>query len=419
MARSATPTSISGAIWRHSLLAVTVFAIVIAGVGAWLHSAPREYSASATLTATPVTSLLESTGNIENLQETLAQIVKSQSVLQDVSTRLNGKRSVATLRDEVVGTHVTGTALIRVNVTDADPQAASNIANTIATVLPAHDPSRGLLRFAQVDPARPPGTYASPNTKVVVLAGVGLGLLLAVGSALLYDALAGRVETVDQLRASIGVEVLTAVRRPRRLSTLPAAKAGAAPAPGFRALRAALPLADADKPFGAVVIASASAKRDMSPWLAVNLAVALAGARRSVLLIDGSGAAQACPALGGDEPVGLLDVLRDDAKAEDVFVAGPVRGVTVLPMGPVAPDSSINQFESRFQKLLTEVADRFDAVIVIAPPLVVSDDAKAMAIGGSLVLAVAARTMRAAALGALARELRSAQVAVLGTVLVR
>lgn len=419
MAQPAASTSIGGAIWRHILLAVTVFAIVIAGVGWWLYSAPRKYTATATLTATPVTSLLESTGNIENLQETLAEVAKSQSVLQDVSARLNGQRSLATLRDEVSGTHVTGTALIRVTVTDSDPRIASNIANTVATVLPAHDPSRGLLHFAQVDPARPPTTYASPNTKVVVLAGIGLGLLLAIGLALLYDALAGRVETLDQLRASTGAEVLTAVRRPRRLSTLPAADGGAASAHAFRALRAALPLADTDKPFGAIVVASASTKHDVSPWLAVNLAVALARTRRSVLLIDGSGTTRDYPALGGDEPAGLLDVLRDDAKADDVFVDGPVHGVTVLPRGPVAPDSAINHFESRFQKLLTEVAGRFDAVIVVAPPLIESEDAKAMAIGGSLVLAVAARTMRAAVLGGLMTELRSAQVPVLGTVLIR
>ena len=419
MAQPATSPSIGGAIWRHSLLAVTVFAIVIAGVGWWLHSAPRKYTATATLTATPVTSLLESTGNIDNLQETLAQVAKSQSVLQDVSTRLNGQRSVATLRDEVTGTHVTGTALIRVTVTDSHPQTASNIANTVAAVLPAHDPSRGLLRFAQVDPARPPATYASPNTKVVVLAGIGLGLLLAFGLALLYDALAGRVETVDQLRASTGAEVLTAVRRPRRLSTSPAAHGGDASAHAFRALRAALPLADTDKPFGAVVVASASTKRDVSPWLAVNLAVALARTRRSVLLIDGSGATPAYPALGGDEAVGLLDVLRDDLKIEEVFTEGQLHGVTVLPRGPVGPEWTINHFESRFQKLLAEVAGRFEAVIVVAPPLVESEDAKAMAIGGSLVLVVAARTIRAAVLGGLMTELRSAQVPVLGTVLIR
>jgi capsular polysaccharide biosynthesis protein len=419
MTQSAAPTSIGGALWRHHLLALTVFIVVIAGVGWWLHSAPREYTASATLTATPVTSLLESTGNIENLQATLAEVAKSDSVLQEVSARLNGQRSLATLRDEVSGAHVTGTSLIRLTVTDSDPQTASNIANTVATILPVHDPSRGLLRFAQVDLARPPGSYSSPNTKVVVPAGIGLALVLAVGLALLYDALAGRVETVDQLRASTGVETLTAVRRPRRLSALPAAKAATSSAGAFRALRAALPLADTDKPFGAVVVASASARRDVSPWLAINLAVALARTRRSVLLIDGFGAGETYPALRGDGTVGLLGVLRDDAKIEDVTVEGPVHGVTVLPSGPVAPDSPIGHLESRFQKLLTEVADRFDAVIVVARPLVESDDAKAMAIGGSVVLAVAARTMRAATLGGLVRELQSAQVKLLGSVLVR
>jgi len=419
MERRVTPTSIGAAIRRHYLLAVTVFVVVIAGVDWWLHSAPREYTASATFTATPVTSLLESTGNIANLQETLAQLAKSSSVLSDVSARLNGQRSVATLRDEVSGTQVTGTSLIRVSVTDSDPKTASNIANMMATVLPAHDPSQGLLRFAQVDPARPPGTYTSPDTKVVVLAGIGLALVLAVGAALLYDTLTGRVETVGQLGSSTGADVLAAIRRPRKLSTVPPLKSRPAATEAFRALRFALPLAEADKPFGAVVVTSASAKRDVSPWLAINLAIALASTRRRVLLIDGAGSAQAYPALAGDQAAGLFEVLRDDAKVEDVLVEGPTRGVTVLPSGRAAPDSANGQLEVRFQKVLDQVAVHFDVVIVVAPPLLESDDAKAMAIGGSVLLAVAAGTMRSAALDSLVRQLRSAQVTVLGTVLVR
>jgi len=419
MERRTAPTSIGGAIWRQSLLAVTVFVVVLAGVGWWLHSAPRRYTAAATFTATPVTSLLESTGNIANLQQTLAQMAKSSSVLSDVSARLNGQRSVATLRNEVSGAQVTGTSLIRVSVTDSDPQTASDIANMVATVLPAHDPSQGLLRFAQIDPARPPGAYTSPDTKVALLAGIGLAVVLAVGGALLYDTLAGKVESGGQLAASTGADVLAAVRRPRRVWTLPDMKSGAAPADAFRALRVALPLAETDKPFGAVVVTSPSAKRDESPWLATNLAVALAGAHRRVLLVDGAGAAKTHLALAGHQAPGLFEVLRDDAKVEDVLVDGPVQGVTVLPAGSAAPDSANGQLEARFQKVLDQVAVHFDVVIVVAPPLLESDDAKAMATGGSVLLAVTARTMRPAALGSLVRELRSAQVAVLGAVLVR
>lgn len=410
-------TSVASTVWRHRFLAGSVFAIVIAGVGWWLYSAPREYSASATITATPVTSLLESTGNIENLQATLAQVANSQSVLQDVSARLNGRRTAAALRDEVRGTHVTGTALIRVSVTDSDARTAGDIANAVAAVLPAHDPSRGLLQFAQVDPARTPTTYASPNTKVAVLAGVGLGLLLGFGSALLYDAVAGKVETVDQVRASTGTEVLAAIRPPRRLSSLAATQTGTGSA--FRALGAALPLADAAKPFGAVVVASASATRDLSPWLAVNLAVALARRRQRVLLIDAVGAdPEAVPALDGKGSPGLFGVLRDDGKLDDAFVEGPVDGVVVLPAGRVLAGPPVAQLESRFEKLRAELADRFDALVVAAPSLSASDDAKIMALDGWLLVAVRARTVRHEFLRGLMRELDAARVHVVGAVLV-
>lgn len=410
----------AGAVWRHRLLTLVVFAIVVLGVGWWLRTAPRAYTASATVTATPVTSLLESTGNIENLEATLAQVANSQSVLQDVTTRLNGRRTVATLRDEVRGTHVTGTILIRVTATDSDARTASDIANIVASVLPAHDPSRGLLQFTQVDPAHPPTTYSSPNTKVVALSGIGLALLLAAASALLHDALAGKVETVDELRASTGTEVLAVLPRPRRLSTSPVASTDGASAAAFRSLRIALPIAAWEKPLRPVVIAGASARRDLSPWLAINLAVAIATVRNQVLLVDASAAdPKAFPALRRDESSGLYAVLRDEVKAEDAFMPGPVEGVAVLPAGHSGRGAMIGQLEMRFQKLLSEVEDRFDAVVVAAPPLSDSEDARALASGGFLVLVVARRIMRSAQLRSLVAELESDQVPVSGTVLIR
>lgn len=413
------PTSLGSAVWHQRRVALAMLVVVLAAVGWWLRSAPRSYTATATITAAPVPSLLQSTGNFENLEATLAQIANSQSVLEDVSSRLNGKRTVAQLRKEVHGTQVTGTVLIRVTVTDPDPGAASSIANAVAAVLPQHDPSRGLFVFTQTDPARVPASYSAPNTKVVALAGIALALLLAIGAALLYEALAGMVQTVTQLRASTGAEVLAVVPRPTRRSTLPATQTGTPSSEAFRSLRVGLMLASRNEPPDAIVVASASARRDVSAWLAVNLAVALAKAHHRVLLIDGVPAKRDThPALVRRGSAGLYGVLREEAKVDDALLTGPVDGVTVLPAGSAAQDATFALIESRFKKLLAEVGDRFDAVIVVAPPPAESEDAKAMAAGGSLVLAVAARTVRGAALRAVIGEVEAAQVPVLGTVLI-
>jgi hypothetical protein len=69
--------------------------------------------------------------------------------------------------------------------------------------------------------------------------------------------------------------------------------------------------------------------------------------------------------------------------------------------------------------VLVEAASRCDAVVVVAPPLPESDDAKAMAVGGLAVLAIASRTVRSELLRHLAWELESAHVRILGTVLVK
>jgi polysaccharide biosynthesis transport protein len=209
-----------GALRRHSWLALGVLAIELAAIVIGLQLAPKTYTAHAAITATPQQSLLESAGNFDNLEGTLAQLVDSGPVLDDVRGRIANVRSVGQLRTEVSGARVTGTVLIRVTVVDPNPSLAAEIANAVIDVLPLHDPSGGLLRFADIDRAQPPSSYSSPNVKIVLLVGVVLGVVLAVGAALLRDRVAHTVGSEDELREA-GTDVLGVVPAgPRDFSTL-------------------------------------------------------------------------------------------------------------------------------------------------------------------------------------------------------
>lgn len=425
-AHGTTARAVGLALWRHRWTALAVFVVEVAAVFVWLALAPRSYTATATITATPSPALLSSTGNFEDLENSVAELANSRSVLQDVRARLGSARTMTQLRDEVTGTRVAGTVLVRISVTDSAPALAARIADAVAAELPLHDPSGGALVFTQTDPARAPSTASAPDTRIVLLAGVGLGLLVAIAVALLRDAVARRVEGADQLREETGADVLAVVPRPRDQEPVVVDATGDPAATALRSLRVELEFLGSAQPTGAIVIASATADSTVSHWLAANLASALAQVDHRVLVIDadlrGGDAHEVRSALGAlDRSPGLYGALRGICTLPDAMRAGPVSGVAVVPAGePPAnsggsPESLV---ELRFHQVLAQLDDTFDVVLVCAPSAQLSDDARVMAIGGSLMLVVPDRSVRVSALRRLIGELRSTRTRLLGTVLV-
>jgi capsular polysaccharide biosynthesis protein len=415
-----TVRSLLAAIWRRRLLALTVLILELGAVAAYLVLAPRSYVASATITATPQLTLLQSTGNFDSLENTLSQIVGSRAVLDDVHNRLGESRSVDTLRNEVQGTRVNGTVLIRITVSDKSAAAAADIANLIVDVLPLHDPSGGLFLFTQTDRAQRPSAFSSPDVKITALAGAVLGIVLAVVAALMRDSIARTVETAEQLRHATGKKVLAVVPRPKDPTKLALADPDSPAAAAFRALRVELEFASSQRPPGPIVVANANPDGTDNGWLAGNLAVALAQVQHHVLVIDADFRRRdRNPLLPADPGPGLYDVLREATSVEEALRTGPIDGVTVLPSGDPAGTSTASLIDTGFYRVLEEVSHRFDAVLVLAPSPMQSEDARIMAIGGSLLLLVPSRTLRARMLQDLTTRLGETRVDLLGMVLLK
>lgn len=421
-----TGRSLLAALWRRRFLALLILLVELGAVAYWLTVSPRKYTATATMTVTPSSSLLSSSGNFDNLETTVGQIANSGSVLSDVSARLNGVRTVHTLRSEVTGNRVAGTVLVRITVVDVNPRIAAKVANSVAAVLPLHDPSGGMFLFTQSDSATVPATYSSPNTKVIGLAGAVLGLFLAAAAALLRDRTARTVESAEQLRASSGIEVLGDIPKLGSLSTVIDSERLDPVTMALRSLRVELDYASSDAPTGAIVIANAAGSGGQSAWLVVNLATSLARVDHRVLIIDGNfRGRRRHSALTEETSPGLYGVLRDECTFADAVRRGPQSGVDVLPAGMVpstgdrpAPGTA-SLIELRFRAVVESAQGSYDAVLVLAPSPSESDDARVMAIGGSLLLAVATRSIREAKLRQLVTHLRSTRTRVLGAVFIR
>jgi Mrp family chromosome partitioning ATPase len=257
---------------------------------------------------------------------------------------------------------------------------------------------------------------SSPDLRLLV----GLGLLLALGlaatSAVVRDR---RTHTVDD---AAGVEdattaaLLAHLSPPADPTAMPALSPGTAEADLFRHLRLALE-AEADAGSPRVVVAGI-AHGDVNVWIGANVALALAGTGRRVLLVDGRMGEQfGTPVEDAPDTPGLYDVLAG-ADLQSALSPGPVDLLHVLPAGRYGGAAIPELIAQRFPTVMESAATLFDNIVVLGPPLEVCDDSRVMAVDSSMVLALVEATLSASALRAHADRVRSVGAKLLGVVLV-
>lgn len=408
---------VGGALWRQKLLVLLILVVTGAAVGFGLMAAPKSYQATATVAATAAPGVTTSSEDLNALRGTLGEIANSRDVLQDVQKALGQARSLDQLRQEISGSWVDGTILVEVSVSDSSPTMAAKIANTVAEVLPLHDPSNGAFLFTTSNPAQPPVTYASPNLLLGIGAGGLLAVVLAVGGALWRDRRTNTVDDAADMEEATDAPVLAHVAPPRDPTTLPALYPGTPAADVFRHLRIALEAEASSRPVTRIVVTGVT-NGDVNVWLGANLAISLANVGRRVLLVDGRiGERDGRPIAAEPDTPGLYEVLTG-GEFDAALSPGPVELLTVLPSGNWGGAPTEKLIETRFSDAIAEAAELFDIVVVLAPPLDVCDDARVMAAGGSLLLAVPEGELSSAALRHQVDRIRSVGVRLLGTVLV-
>lgn len=404
------------ALWRRRGTALLALVVVAAATAGWLLFAPRTYTATASFTATPDAALAPSHGTVEQLQDTLAELASSAPVLTNVVNRIGPRHSVATLQHEVTAERVDGTAIIRVHVSDSSRSYAARVANAIVTVLPAYDPTRGQLSFADAGIAGIPSGFSSPDVATVVVIGSLAGVLIAVAVALLREHLGGRVDDPRQLAVLAGAPVLASVTRPADPTELLPEGQDGPNAAEFRALRVGLEFATSDAP-ASLVVAAPARRDDAAAWTTMSLATSLAQVEHRVLVVDADFSAPAPhPAFKSKGP-GLADVLRHNVELRDAVRPTPISGVSLLPVGKLGGASAAALVELRFHRAIAQIDKEVDVILVHSAPLAESDDAFVMAAGHALLVTVPSGRVSGTAVRELRAAVRRMRLRLVGAVL--
>ena len=408
------------ALWRRKLLFLATLVVFGAAVAVGLWLAPKTYSARAAVVAdgNPAAGLSEV--ELDQRRATLAELASSRDVALAVQADLRQEgvdRTVSDLQESIAGEWPEGTTLVRVSVEDGSPEVAATTANLVIAELDEVPGATEAFVFRVAEEATPPQTFVDPDLRLVVPLGALTALLAALAIALLRDRWANTVDDAAGAEEAAVAPLLAHLAPPQDPTALPALQPGSAAADRFRHLRIALEAETRSGRSKKVVVAGVTAG-DSTVWLAANVAIALAGVGRRVLLVDGRmGARFGRPVEDEPDTPGLYDVLTG-APLEDALSPGPVERLTVLPSGNWGKEPVERLLKARFDQVMDRAAEDFDVVVVLGPPLDMAADARLMAAGGSLVLAVPQGGVSHTKLRSHADRIRAFGARVLGVVLI-
>lgn len=421
---------------RRSWLLI-VACTVLALVTAWLASvgATPQYSSSITMFVSVadrsmnVSTAYQASLLSQERVKSYANLLTSGQLTEQLAHVLGGGVTAETLAHKISAEVVPDTVLLRATVTDSSPARAQKIANTLGTQFvplieglerPAAD-QPALVRVTVVDGARRPKAPVSPNLLTNLALGLLAGLALGTAGGLLRESLDVSVKNLDQLREITRAPALGLICQDESAARRPLIVHSPAQAPraeAFRFLRTNLQFVDVDDPVRSVVVTGVLPGEGAS-LTACNLAIALAQAGKSVVLLDASlRRPRVAQYFGIDGAVGLTSVLAGRATLERALQPSGEGSLSVLSSGPVPPNPSELLEAQSMHRILAELRERADILVIDAPPLLSFADAAILArdCDGAMVVTRYGRTSREQ-LRRASEQLHVVDARLLGTVL--
>lgn len=350
-----------------------------------------------------------------------AQLATLPIVLNPVITKLNLTTTPDKLADEITAQAPLNTPIVDISVSASSRERAVTIAGAVAAQLsttvvslaPRVDNGTATVVATTVDPATAGPSPAVPRTTLNLLVALVIGAMLGAVAAVALDARASRALRRRQLEALGGVAVIGTVTMARDA----AGQGTSDPESGdnWRQLQLRLFPPQQTRTFTSVAITS-GAEPALSARLAAALAAAQNNALQRVLLIDANlhqpsiGASLGLPAAAG-----LVGVLRREVDLDAATQRVGKNGLGVLAAGarPLDPTGLIDTDEMR--ALLRQASQRYDLVIVNAPPFVTADGVALARLTDCAVAVLARNETRGVVADSLA-TLRVARVQMLGLV---
>lgn len=373
--------------------------------------------------------LLQGSSFTQQRVKSYAGIVTSPRVLSPVIQQLGLGVTPDKLAESISAEAPLDTVLINVTVKDGSAQRAQQIADAVgkqfATVIAQlekpEDGSTTPVKISVVQPADLQTAPISPRLKLNLALGLLVGLAVGFGAAVLRELLDTSVKGEHDVKAITDAPVLGGIAYDAEASTRPLivqSNPHSSRAEAFRQLRTNLQFVDAAHHPRSIAVTSSVPGEGKSTTTA-NLAITLAAAGATVALVEGDLRRPKLPTyMGLEGAAGLTNVLIGQADLDDVLQPWGNGRVQVLACGPVPPNPSELLGSQSMERLLRELENRYDYVLVDCPPLLpVTDGAIISHLTGGAVVVVGAGKINRDQLGRAVETLAAVDARILGTVI--
>lgn len=389
---------------RKRWMIIAAVALVVVGLAAaYTALSPRSYAATTeffvSTSGDDTTSALQQGNTFTQARvKTYSQLLQTPKVLDPVIKQVRLDTTAAQLASQISSTIPLDTVIIDVTVNGSSAQGAQRIAAAIGDVFPRtiQDLERkgaqdSPVKVTVVKEASADLAPVSPKPTRNLALGLVLGLVLGFGLALLRDVLDKSVKSQRDLETVTDRTILGGIAFDNDASAHPLivqVDPRSQRAEAFRSLRTNLQFVDVANPPKSIVITS-SLPGEGKSTTAANLALSLADTGVKVVVIEGDlRRPRLLDYLGFEGSVGLTDVLVGRVDVEDVLQPFGHTGLRLLGAGPIPPNPSELLGSANMEQLIAELSERFDYVIIDAPPLLPVTDAAVLStiVDGAIVV---------------------------------
>jgi tyrosine-protein kinase Etk/Wzc len=255
---------------------------------------------------------------------------------------------------------------------------------------------------AIIDRALPPEQPTKPKKQMIVAVGTLAGLFLGFLLTQVIGMLAKVVRDPKKLELETGIPTLLIMpldgeQMGQIISGNQSAFMLAKEAPdgagveALRSLRTALMFALSEKPRSKVVLITSAVPSQGKSFIAANLSYLMGATGKRALLIDADIRKSSLHRYFDfdTKTLGLSSVLRGQASAESVIIKGAYENLDFLPPGPRVRNPGDLLAGEQIQKVINDLAEHYDFVVIDSPPLLPVHDARALGKAADVSLFVA------------------------------
>ena len=313
----------------------------------------------------------------QKLVETYSKIIKSKLVLEQVISETGVTYTTEELSENVSVEAYENTEMLKISVTDQDPELAASIANSIAQVFSGEIAKiYQINNISVVDVAVTPEEVSNNTLKRDLLIALFIGIFGTIGVVFVVYYFDDTVKLTDNLEEEIGMPVVAKVfksdvgsKNNRKVELLAQKYPKSVVSESIKTLRTNLQFSSVDEDIKTILITS-SIPGEGKSFISANLAISFAQTDKRVLIVD-------CDMRKGRQhrifklsnSKGLSNLLIDDmTNYKDYINKTSVDGVNVITRGTVPPNPSELLNSKKNADLIRILKAKYDVIIYDGVP---------------------------------------------------